>query len=222
MAKAVCISDTHSYHRQVEIPPADFLIHAGDISWRGEPKILYDFTNWLGEQTQIKHKIIVPGNHELTLEDDPSLVPMIFETERTKAANIHYLNVSGIELEGIKFWGSGYTSWFHDWSFNMPERDALRDYPFAKAHWDLIPEDTNVLVTHGPARGILDKCLRDERVGCPVLYKRIGELKKLTTVIHGHIHESYGQKIYDGVHYVNAAICTLDYKPTNKPIVIEI
>ncbi len=222
MAKAVCISDTHSYHRRLEIPPADFLIHAGDISWRGEPKILYDFTNWLEEQTQVKHKIIVPGNHELALEDEPNLVKMIFDREQVHEAGIHYLNVSGIELEGIKFWGSGYTPWFHDWAWNFPERDCMRDFQFAKDHWNLIPYDTNVLITHGPPRGILDKCLRDERVGCPVLYKRVGELKQLKAHIWGHIHEAYGELIYDGIHCVNAAICTLEYKPTNKPIVITI
>jgi Icc-related predicted phosphoesterase len=107
----------------------------------------------------------------------------------------------------------------------MPEFDYEEGYPFAKKLWGFIPDDTNILIVHGPAYGILDECPDGARVGCPVLLERINELKSLghlKAVITGHIHHAAGREVHDGIQFVNAAICDEQYKAVNPVITIDI
>lgn len=69
--RLVCISDTHSHHRKLDLPPGDILIHAGDITYRGELDILNDFNLWVAEQKREKgfeHVVVIAGNHDLSLD----------------------------------------------------------------------------------------------------------------------------------------------------------
>ena len=67
--RIVCIADTHGPHRQLEVPPADLLIHAGDFTFYSTPpSIVSDFDAWLGSLPH-RHKVVVPGNHEFALEE---------------------------------------------------------------------------------------------------------------------------------------------------------
>lgn len=89
----------------------------------------------------------------------------------------------------------------------------------------MIPTDTNVLVTHGPPLGILDKTdgryHAPENVGCWDLAKRIRELPELKLHVFGHIHCAYGWEKLAGVTYVNASICNERYEHSNRPIVFD-
>jgi Icc-related predicted phosphoesterase len=213
-------------HRQVTIPEGDFLLHAGDLSNYGEPAILADLINWFAEQTQVKNKIFICGNHEIQVQDDPGLEDMIFRTKQAREANIHYLRDSGIVIDGINFYGSPWQPWFYDWAWNFPERDSRQDFQFANKIWNQIPDNTQVLITHGPPRGILDDLnTRDERVGCPVLRKRVGELKDLRLSVHGHLHRQLEQvktETHDGVIFANVTTCDEQYRPINPPVIVDI
>jgi hypothetical protein len=57
-----------------------------------------------------------------------------------------YLNDSGVEIDGLKFWGSPVQPYFHNWAFNRIGDDICK-------HWELIPLDTDILITHGPVKG---------------------------------------------------------------------
>ena len=59
----VMISDTHGRHRDVAVPTADILIHAGDFTHFGKRQDAEDFNAWLTELPH-QHKIVVNGNHE--------------------------------------------------------------------------------------------------------------------------------------------------------------
>jgi len=216
MSKLVCISDHHTYHRQINLPAGDVLICAGDITSQGEISTILDFNEWLGEQTQFKHRIVVFGNHELEWsKKSVNDIQSIF-------TNAHYLQDSAIVLDGIKYYGSPYSSWFYDWEYNLPRWDQQNGYAGARAKWGAIPDDTNVLIVHGPAYGILDECPDGRKVGCPILLERINQLKELKVVQTGHIHHSRGQEIHNGVQFVNACICTEQYRAINKPITFEL
>ena len=94
-----------------------------------------------------------------------------------------------------------------------------------KEKWEMIPRDINILITHGPPKGILDLVTYDQvNVGCPSLMEEVLKLKDLKAHAFGHIHEEYGTKKLEetGPIFINASTCTLSYKPWNKPIVIEI
>lgn len=212
MTRICAISDTHEFHSQVILPPGDILIHAGDSTGRGSLIKFADFIYWLNQQP-FNHRCICFGNHEIGYDRPGKREEAIRLCQEN---NIICLLDSGTEIEGIHFYGSPWQPWFYDWAFNLPRGEEL-----AKK-WAMIPESTNVLITHGPPYGILDQCDNGERVGCQDLTNRLSQLPNLKAHIFGHIHHSYGMVEQNGVKFVNAATCTEEYKPTNPPIVIDI
>lgn len=220
--KIVAISDTHNKHRYIEnVPDGDVIIHAGDITNQGEITVLDDFAAWFAALPH-KHKIFIAGNHDRCLDRDNDQKQEILKM--FKERGLIYLENSGVEIDGVHIWGSPCTPiWHGRWAFNLPRHsDEL------KAQWDLIPTNTNVLVTHGPPYQILDKAPRGvfgldyENTGCNLLSKRIQRLNQLKLHCFGHIHSDYGTAEVDGVFYVNAAICDDWKNPKNLPHVIEI
>jgi Icc-related predicted phosphoesterase len=157
-----------------------------------------------------KHKVIIAGNHDLIFEYNKLFAESLI-TEAT------YLLDSSVEISGIKIYGSPWQPEFCNWAFNKPRGAPLR------AVWAKIPEDTNILVTHGPPFGILDTISPgQEELGCKDLRSRVQCLKQLKLHCFGHIHGGYGKLLKDGVTYVNASTCNEAYKPVNKPIVVDI
>lgn len=214
--KITCISDTHNQH--LHIPPdwlegGDVLVHAGDVSGRGSFKEIEAFLEWYNE-LPYTHKIFIAGNHDFWFEKTTGFV--VNEMLQEKYPNITYLNDSGVEIDGVKFWGSPVQPWFYDWAFNRMGTDICR-------HWDMIPLDTDVLITHGPMKGILDLTLRGVSTGCPYLLEKSAEMTNLKLFVCGHIHEAYGKfEFPDGGVFVNASTLNFNYNVQNKPIVVEI
>jgi predicted phosphodiesterase len=214
--KITCISDTHNQH--LHIPPdwlegGDVLVHAGDISGRGSLREVEEFLAWFNE-LPYTHKIMIAGNHDFWFEKVSTFA--VNEMLQEKYPNIVYLNDSGIEIDGFKFWGSPVQPWFYDWAFNRMGTDICR-------HWDMIPLDTDVLITHGPMKGFLDMTVRGVSTGCPYLLEKSAEMTNLKLFVCGHIHEAYGKfEFPDGGVFVNASILNFNYQVQNKPIVIEI
>jgi Icc-related predicted phosphoesterase len=135
----------------------------------------------------------------------------------------HYLNDSGATIEGVKFWGSPVQPEFFGWAFNRRRGDAIQK------HWDLIPKDIQVLVTHGPAYGFVDECPNykmpwvNEKVGCSNLLQTIQKLPNLKAHVCGHIHAAYGYAYSpEDVLHINASICNEQYVPINKPIAFDL
>lgn len=131
--------------------------------------------------------------------------------------DFHYLEDSGVEIEGIKFWGSPVTPPFMNWAFmRTPEK--------IKPHWDAIPDDTDVLITHGPMRNVLDfvdNRFGSERTGCEVLVDAIERVKPKYHIF-GHIHDMYGKQEHDGVIHLNASVLNDRYHPVRAGHIIEI
>lgn len=206
--KFVFISDSHNKHDGLELPDGDFLIHAGDFSGRGRPEEVAAFMQWFSRQAH-RHKICIAGNHDFMAERDPegfrALIP----------ENVVYLEDSGAELEGFRFWGSPITPWFFDWAFNRRRGAEIQ------AHWALIPRDIDILITHGPPYGILDVVARDGRpVGCRNLLQTVAEIKPKAHVF-GHIHEACGREEHDGILFLNASVLDENYVLANEPMVWE-
>jgi predicted phosphodiesterase len=220
--KIVAISDTHAKHKKVQVPECDVLIHAGDWSPVGQPHAIEQFFTWLAKQPA-KHIVTVCGNHDFW----PQESPMEFKRRVLDGGpdNIHYLQAgslifdAAVVIDDVKFWGSPWTPWFHDWAFNFPRKD-----PFLKTaveHWELIHKDTDVLITHGPPLNILDKTEEGRYVGCPALRDAIKEIKPKIHIF-GHIHEAYGGQVIDDTYYVNASQVNRRLQVTNEPVIIEL
>lgn len=209
----VAISDTHSMHHQVKIPKSDVFIYAGDLCGRSVPGEIPFFINWLKE-VPCEHKIIVAGNHDIPLEmrDRWSLQDI---KDMFQEAGAHYLQDESVEINGFTFYGSPYTPIFFNWAF-MEYEDQLEN------RWRNIPEKTDVLITHGPPRGILDKNKKGVSCGSLALFKAIKRNSKIRYHIFGHIHEGYGTAYMNGVHYYNVSVCTRNYNPINPPTLFEI
>lgn len=191
--KFVIISDTHGKFRQLELPNGDCLIHAGDVSSTGEEPEILDFLDWFAG-LDFKYKIFIAGNHDfffdrVSKETVDAIIP----------SNIIYLNDSSIVIEGIKIHGSPVQPWFFDWAFNRQRGEDI------DKHWQLIPEDTDILITHGPAYDILDRTVRNEKVGCEDLKKRIDEINPAYHIC-GHIHEARGIFRGDKTCFINASV----------------
>jgi hypothetical protein len=202
--RIVCISDTHEFHRDVEVPDGDLLIHAGDFTYFSKrPSMLFDFDDWLGSLPH-EHKVVVPGNHEFLLE---------YPQHRPAITNATLLIGEGIEIEGIEVWGSPVTP-LYGGAFGISHA-ADR-----KRHWARIPKRTDILVTHTPAYGILDQEHgSDAHQGCPELRDAILRVRPRLHVC-GHIHGGYGTLRTEHTLHVNAALYDELGGVERRPIVI--
>jgi Icc-related predicted phosphoesterase len=206
----VFISDTHGLHDRIEVPDGDILIHCGDISSRGLLNEVTKFSNWFCKLPH-KHKVIIPGNHDFIFEKNNQIHKELFEDK-----GVTFLNDSQTEIEGIKIWGSPITPYFHNWAFNLPRQGWELEQK-----WKDIPEETDILITHGPAYGFVDTVMgRPENLGCELLAKRIASLKPSIHVC-GHIHTGYGYKFDGDTHFFNAAVLDEQYYFTQKPFTVE-
>ena len=203
------IADTHSRHRTIRLPKGDVLIHAGDISYRGEKLEVEDFLTWFRKQ-DFEHKIFIAGNHDFLLEKAKPK-----EIDNLILDDIIYLNDSSTLVNGYKIWGSPVTPRFFNWAFNRARGEAIRK------HWELIPSDTHLLITHGPPYGILDQVANEQHVGCKDLLNKVVEIKPLVHAF-GHIHESYGSTKNMGIRFINASQTNESYEVVNKPVVFEL
>ena len=213
--RLILISDTHGLHYKMRrpIPEGDVLIHAGDFTDVGNLVDVRKFDAWVGS-LGFKHVITIAGNHERKWDSPEASLGAVFQ-------NVHYLQDSSINIDGINFYGSPWTPTFgYGWAFNADRGAPIR------GKWDMIPDAglVDVLITHGPPMGILDRTdYRNgfQHVGCEDLAQRV-TISVPKVHVFGHIHNGYGQKQIGQTLYVNAAVCDEDYKPVNAPIVVDI
>lgn len=235
--KIVCISDSHSRHGNIiQLGPGDalnnletlykvagiingpssggvflpedidILIHGGDMSMMGSEHEVMQFLTWYSN-VKAKYRILIAGNHDYLFERQRGIARELLE----KFPNIIYLESSEVVIEGIKIYGEPRQPWFHNWAFNVNRGEDIKRY------WDAVPDDVDILVTHGPPYGILDMTMQGERVGCEDLRERLNYLSKLKLVVFGHIHEDAGYEFIEGIHFVNASVLNLRYQLQNRP-----
>lgn len=207
--KLVCIGDTHNKHGEIITPEGDILIHVGDFTEAGTKLETSDFLDWFSEQPQ-PYKIFIAGNHDFYMEKLSSS-----SIKKMLPKNIFYLQDEGIEIEGVKFWGSPVTPGNGTWAFNRERGENIRK------HWSLIPADTQILITHTPAYSIKDQLNNKRHIGCEELFKRIKQLQ-VPYHIFGHIHNTYGKTRISPTTYVNASSLDDSYRYLHSPIILEV
>ncbi len=191
MTTLVACSDTHGKHDDVDVPDrGEIFVHAGDITGRGRIPEVEQFDNWMSLRRQ-PHRVVVAGNHDACFEQQP-------EHARHHLRHATYLQDAGTTIEGLEIWGSPWTPQFFDWSFMLPRGERLA------AKWQMIPEETDILVTHGPPHGILDEAQGVTSAGCEALRERVFEVDPEVHVF-GHIHEARGTVERRGITFVNAS-----------------
>lgn len=217
MTRICCISDLHGHLPPV--PDCDLLLLGGDLCRHHDdyPWYAKKLKPWVDELAERCKVVAVAGNHDFVFERLPEAVP---------AMNWSYLQDSGVEWNGLKIWGSPWQPRFYDWAFNLDEPELVKK-------WALIPDDTDILLLHGPPHGYGDKSHYKwktdddtawpgyEHTGSPGLTKRILEVKPKLAVA-GHIHRGYGRYEIGSTVFVNASLVNEQYTPVNEPIVVEL
>jgi Icc-related predicted phosphoesterase len=197
--KILHLSDTHGKHRLLtNLPKADIIIHSGDMCFAGTASEFSDFADWFCE-LDYPYKIFIAGNHDIILHEADAEKMQSFFPE-----NIAYLYNSGVEIEGLKFWGVPFM-------FEMPEKQ--------KPHQE-IPPDIDVLITHNPPYCILDFS-ENIHYGCVDLLGKVLYVKPKYHLF-GHIHDAYGIEKSKNTTFVNAAVMNEAYELVNSPVLIEI
>lgn len=211
---------------------ADMIIHAGDSTGLGTEKEIEDFLKWFSA-LPYKYKIMIAGNHDLLFERQRGIAQELLK----KYPNIIYLENDFVEIdlnEGwaslanteeqgdtivppnmLKIWGSPITPWFHSWAFNRLRGEDIQRY------WAPITNDVDILVTHGPPHGILDRLINGDNRGCEMLRERLDHIAP-TIHVFGHIHEDAGYEFLGGTHFVNAALLNRHYQIAHQPMLFEI
>lgn len=203
------ISDTHGHHQKLTLPPTtDMIIHAGDFSNAGRLQEVQFFLKWYAALPH-RYKLLIGGNHDFLLEQAPKVFQSLLPD------NIIYLEDEAIEIEGLQFWGSLITPFFFNWAFNRHRGTPIRKY------WEKIPNDIDVLITHGPPKGFGDVTVRGEVVGCEDLLEKVLEVKPRYH-IYGHIHESYGIISTEHTTFINASNMDEKYRMVNEAVVLNI
>jgi Icc-related predicted phosphoesterase len=212
-----CISDLHGFYPKLE--GGDLLIVAGDLTATSEHNEYDNLSDWLRKQNY-KKKIFIAGNHD-------NFLTKCFSTHQVKSLGVEaseeydYLKDSRTEFEELKIWGSPWTLEFEGENPNFLAFTCKTEEELAEK-WALIPEDTDILVTHSPPYGMMDETIWKENVGSISLTQRIEDLKNLKLHVFGHIHESHGIKKIKDFTSVNASYVNHQYKPVNKPVRIEL
>ncbi len=240
--RIVIASDTHKKPlSSLNIPDGDLFIHCGDFTSRLERVTGYRQRFWQGgpderparpqpefrpvsredhlaqvaafndELGALPHqyKVVVGGNHDAPLE-------WLGEAAGSLLSNAVYLQDELVEIAGLRIYGSPWQPEHHKWAFNLPRGSAE-----LAAVWAKVPDLVDVLITHGPPKGILDRTPEWPSVGDELLLDRVMAVRPLLHCF-GHVHQSYGKLERDGIIFVNACVLDERYNIRNAPIVIDL
>lgn len=201
--RLILLADTHDRHQGVDVPNGDVLIIAGDITMFGRERELQRFNAWLARHMH-PLKILVPGNHDL-----------MFSSDYRRASSLVWRCVclldEGFTYRGLKFYGTPWGCRMNMWSFSGPPPSG----------WGSIPIDTNILITHAPPAGILDRTWAGQHAGHTGLWNRVAVVKPDLHVF-GHIHEGRGEVTYGETRFMNVSVTNPRYQLTGQPIVLDV
>lgn len=211
------ISDTHTKHKSLtnDLIGGDILIHSGDISSMGYPREIENFCKWFDKINNYDIKIFIAGNHDYLFQDEHETAMEIVNSYKW----ITYLQDDWVGFgKGndvpVKIYGSPWQPEFYNWAFNLPRAGTELEQK-----WNMIPDDTDILVTHGPAWGYGDVVFgRYDHLGCERLIDRV---MILGTPIHvfGHIHSGYGYSTDGTTHFINSSVLNESYTYGKQPII---
>jgi Icc-related predicted phosphoesterase len=211
MTDIVCIADLHEH--LVAVPPCDLIVIAGDVSFaaKGDLRAKHafltgPFKSWL-EHAPAEEIVLVAGNHDQSIEAWG--IP--------DGLRCHYLQDHGIELFSLRLWGTPRQPWFLDWAFNAPRWNGDE---FLASKFDAVPDDTDIVVGHGPPRGYGDAAIRPgghEHVGSTAMTQVLARVRPRLMVC-GHIHSAYGAYRLGDTEVINASVVDDDYRPVNAVV----
>lgn len=197
-------------HRRLKVPVGDVLVHTGDFTSEGTLEDYIDVFDWL-DALPHEHKVLVAGNHDSLFQHFAKLI------RKRIPKTVTYLEDSGTTIDGLKFWGSPWTPGYPWMAF------TYRAIEGRETRWSSVPDNTDVLVTHGPPRGIFDRNNSGQHIGDQALLDRVSIVRPKLHLF-GHVHDQNGRMQHDGTTFVNAAIGddVDDSNPSGKICVLDV
>jgi Icc-related predicted phosphoesterase len=218
--KVVAISDIHmDFNDNYIMPESDLLVVAGDATYKGTERELVSFLSWLSKQPS-KYKVFVPGNHDIDCQKNEYLWKK-YARER----NIIMETNGFVYIEDKILFCTAWTPYFYDWAFNGTDGlEGDQCGPNLHRLWRHISDTTiDLLISHGPPRGILDLNYKKEPCGS-VIARSIADNNKdnIKNWVFGHIHASYGNLTYNNINFFNVSLLNDKYEKTNPPTQLNI
>jgi Calcineurin-like phosphoesterase len=243
--RVAALADLHGRLDGVVVPPCDLVVIAGDLSpyaWKEAPKqvpwLEAVFAPWLERVAAQAGAPIagIAGNRDFAWWWDRHVFEKLPWT---------FLGDSGATLAGARLYGSPWcprrrvrpkADEPQPPSPPLPEGTIVPHWPprgrggvFMAAgedelaeHFDAIPADIDVLITHSPPRGHGDLTAVGERVGSTSLVAAIQRTQPALAVF-GHIHEGRGAPTREGATLcANSAICDRWFERRNQPWLIDV
>lgn len=208
LVRIVVISDTHGWHEELDVQSGDVLIHCGDFEdlFAGDAGMLDRADAWLARQN-FEKILCTGGNHDRELERR-------VRTGQQPLAHAHFLQESGLTIHGLKFWGAPWVPMLDGHAFFAEDKKL-------ETAWSRIPEDVDVLITHTPPAGVLDRSSGEASLGCPFLTDALQRVKPRLHCF-GHVHAAAGREDRDGTTFVNATSVDSRRDVVNPPFVIDL
>lgn len=207
---------------QRPLPAADVLIHCGDLTGNGRIDQHYKALELINS-IDAELKIVIPGNHDLTLDrayydrypnahchwekySDDVLreIKELYTGEKARQSGIRYLEegMASFALRSgarLNVYASAWQPEFCNWAFGYSrEEDRFNPLPGGDGPENPVPNfdlsgdgSVDIMITHGPPKGFLDRTVKGEYVGCDHLRKAVGRCRPLVHCF-GHIHEGWG------------------------------
>lgn len=210
--RIVALADTHGRHNKItSIPNGDMVIHAGDFTGTGSPEEVMEFAGWFSKLPHPR-KVLVAGNHDFCLDPHNRFVEGVFAS-----LGILYLCNRSVQTpDGLVIYGSPMTPEFGSWAFM--DADKLLGF-----YWRDMPQEVDILVTHGPPYEILDRTVLGggSPAGSRTLREKVEQVRPKVHIF-GHIHEGYGGTPRNGIMFYNVSVMDERYRLTNPATVIEV
>jgi len=206
--RLVVISDTHSGHEALGALSGDVLIHCGDGLNAFEPASdeLQKLDEWFGRQS-FAAILYVGGNHDFKIQRRAAEGEAVFQ-------HATYVEDRTFTISGVRFYGSPWIPELADWAY-------YRSAPDLQERWSAIPDDVDVLITHTPPHGILDRNSRGKHCGCPALASRVSVVRPRLHCF-GHVHAGAGSCLLDGTTYANASSVDSQYRIARPPFLFDL
>jgi Icc-related predicted phosphoesterase len=207
--RVCCVADLHG-RIPADVPECDLLLIAGDVSPHDPSDnaqfFQRSFPDWLRRQPA--GRIVgIAGNHDFLARAQPGVFRELPWT---------YLENQLVEIAGLKIAGSPWTPLFGFWAFMASEPNLARI-------WANLPDDLEILLSHGPPRGYTDLTADGIHAGSTSLRDRVLELTQLRLHCCGHIHGGYGTaSLPNGAIVANASLLDERYELVNAPVVVDL
>lgn len=176
-----------------------------------------DYLNLINEYEKQTGEKVMPEEFKLYNDNAVNFI----KKQITEDNDLIYLEESSITIEGLNIYGTPYSPFFYNWAFpTFPDHEREKG-GITASRWNKIPENTDIVLVHGPPLNILDKTTSDEHTGCPFLAEKIAQVEPLLCIF-GHIHEAYGCKQIENIIYANVSTLNFNYNVQNKPMLFDL